>query len=220
MAETTAAFHDFYDPSAKRIAIMGGTFDPIHYGHLVTAEAVRQEFQIDQVLFIPTGRPPHKSTKKVSDPENRYLMTLLATQSNDHFFASRLEIDRTGYTYTIDTIHALKEIYGSDTEIFFITGADAFLQIFNWHNAEELLHSCTFVAATRPGYNKDELLKHVDHIIQNHPLQKFHFIEVPALSISSSDIRERVLEGRSIKYLLPESVESFIHKYHLYKENQ
>ena len=208
---------DFYDPAAKRIAIMGGTFDPIHYGHLVTAEAVRQEFQIDQVLFIPTGRPPHKSAKKVSDPEKRYLMTLLATESNDNFFASRLEIDRSGYTYTIDTIHALKEIYGSDTEIFFITGADAFFQIFNWHNAEELLKSCTFVAATRPGYNKEELLSRVQ-ATQNHPLHKFHFVEVPALAISSSDIRDRVQSGRSIKYLLPESVERFIQKYHLYKE--
>lgn len=209
---------DFYDPHARRIAVMGGTFDPIHYGHLVTAEAVRHEFQIDQVLFIPTGRPPHKSSKKVSDPQERYLMTLLATQSNENFYVSKLEIDRSGFTYTIDTIHALQKIYRPDTEIFFITGADAFYQMFSWHNSEELLHSCTFVAATRPGYNKEELLRRISETVEDHPLQKFHFVEVPALAISSSDIRERVRTGRPVKYLVPESVEDFIRKYHLYQE--
>ena len=220
MTENRAVFHDLYDPRAKRVAVMGGTFDPIHYGHLVTAEAVRQEFQIDQVLFIPTGRPPHKSDRVISDPENRYLMTLLATESNDDFYVSRLEIDRVGYTYTIDTIHALQEIYGPDTEIFFITGADAFYQMFSWHNAEELLASCTFVAATRPGYNKEELMRRILTTHEDNPLRKFHFLEVPALSISSSDIRARIQSGRSIKYLVPESVENFIQKYHLYQKEE
>lgn len=211
---------DYYNPQAKRVAVMGGTFDPIHYGHLVTAEAVRHEFQLDQVLFIPTGKPPHKAADTVSDSENRYLMTLLATESNDHFYASRMEIDRSGFTYTIDTIHALQQIYPVDTEIFFITGADAFYQMFSWHNAEELLKTCTFVAATRPGYQKEELIQRISATIQDHPMQRFHFLEVPALAISSSDIRARVRSGRPIKYLVPEAVENFIKKHRLYQKEE
>ena len=211
---------DYYNPQAKRIAVMGGTFDPIHYGHLVTAEAVRHEFQLDQVLFIPTGKPPHKAADTVSNPESRYLMTLLATESNDHFYASRMEIDRSGFTYTIDTIHALQQIYPTDTEIFFITGADAFYQMFSWHHAEDLLKTCTFVAATRPGYQKEELIQRIHATIQNHPMQKFHFLEVPALAISSSDIRARVRSGYPIKYLVPEAVENFIKKHRLYQKEE
>ena len=211
---------DYYNPQAKRVAVMGGTFDPIHYGHLVTAEAVRHEFQLDQVLFIPTGKPPHKASDTVSDSESRYLMTLLATESNDHFYASRMEIDRSGFTYTIDTIHALQQIYPVDTEIFFITGADAFYQMFSWHNAEELLKTCTFVAATRPGYQKEELIQRISATIQDHPMQRFHFLEVPALAISSSDIRARVRSGRPIKYLVPEAVENFIKKHRLYQKEE
>lgn len=211
---------DYYNPQAKRVAVMGGTFDPIHYGHLVTAEAVRHEFQLDQVLFIPTGKPPHKAADTVSDSESRYLMTLLATESNDHFYASRMEIDRSGFTYTIDTIHALQQIYPADTEIFFITGADAFYQMFSWHNAEELLKTCTFVAATRPGYQKEELIQRISATIQDHPMQRFHFLEVPALAISSSDIRARVRSGRPIKYLVPEAVENFIKKHRLYQKEE
>ncbi len=211
---------DVFNPQARRIAVMGGTFDPIHYGHLVTAEAVRHEFAIDQVLFIPTGQPPHKALGAVSDAESRYLMTLLATESNEHFYASRMEIDRGGFTYTIDTIRALQKIYSPGTEIFFITGADAFYQMFGWHNAEELLGACTFVAATRPGYQKEELIRRIGVTNQDHPRRRFHFLEVPALAISSSDIRERVRNGRPIKYLVPEAVENFIKKHRLYREEE
>lgn len=190
---------------------MGGTFDPIHYGHLVTAEAVRHEFDIDMTLFIPTGRPPHKNNDYVTDPEDRYMMTVLATETHPSFYVSRIEIERVGKTYTIDTINQLKESSPKGTEFFFITGADAFLQIFTWKNPEELLKSCTFIAATRPGYDRSLILNEIKD------KETVHFIEVPALSISSSDIRKRVQEQRPIKYLLPESVENYIYKHNLYR---
>lgn len=199
----------------SRIAVMGGTFDPIHYGHLVTAEAAMQEYAIDRVLFIPSGRPPHKTDKQISSTEDRYLMTELATETNPRFFCSRIEIDRTGYTYTIDTIHELQNLY-PETDIYFITGADAFSEIVTWKNAEELLQSCHFVAATRPGYSRKEATVQIEALLNRHT-ERLHYLEVPALSISSSDIRERVRQGRSIKYLLPEAVETYILKHELYR---
>lgn len=198
-----------------RIAVMGGTFDPIHYGHLVTAEAAMQEYSLERVLFIPSGRPPHKTDKQISSTEDRYLMTELATETNPRFFCSRIEIDRTGYTYTIDTIHELQVMY-PETDIYFITGADAFSEIVTWKNAEELLNSCHFVAATRPGYSRKEAIPQIEALLNRHT-ERLHYLEVPALSISSSDIRERVRQGRTIKYLLPEAVETYILKHELYR---
>ena len=203
------------DQVPKSLAIMGGTFDPIHYGHLVTAEAVRYEFNIDQVFFMPTGHPPHKSQENITHSEHRYLMTVLATATNPHFNVSRLEIDRKGITYTIDTIKDLIRIYGENVELYFITGADALSHIFTWKDAEELLKMCTFVAVTRPEYHKEELIEKVE-IIRNYYQSKIHFLEVPALSISSTNIRDRVKKGMPIKYLLPESVENYIYKFKLY----
>ena len=199
----------------KKVAIMGGTFDPIHYGHLVTAEAVMHEYQIDQVLFIPSGQPPHKTDTQVTSAEHRYIMTLLATETNPRFFSSRIEIDRKGYTYTIDTIRELKELYPS-TEIYFITGADAFSKILTWKNPEMLLSSCHFVAATRPGYSRAKAAPQIEAVMDRHG-DTLHYLEVPALSISSSEIRTRVYEGRPIKYLLPEAVENYIYKHGLYQ---
>ncbi len=194
----------------KNIALMGGTFDPIHYGHLVTAEAVRHEFAIDRTLFIPTGQPPHKKASEVTNAEDRYIMTVLATETHPSFYVSRIEIDRSGKTYTIDTIEQLKESAPKGTSFFFITGADAFLEIFTWKNADTLLKSCTFIAATRPGYDRSAIENRVAEG------ENFHFLEVPALSISSTDIRARVRAGRPIRYLLPESVENYIYKHNLY----
>ncbi len=199
----------------KKIAIMGGTFDPIHYGHLVTAEAVMHEYQIDQVLFIPSGQPPHKTNSQVTSAEHRYLMTLLATETNPRFFSSRIEIDREGYTYTIDTIRELKVMY-PESEIYFITGADAFSNILSWKNPEMLLSSCHFVAATRPGYSRQKAAPKIEAVMEQHA-DTLHYLEVPALSISSSEIRNRVREGRPIKYLLPETVENYIYKHGLYQ---
>ncbi|HHY13329.1 MAG TPA: nicotinate-nucleotide adenylyltransferase [Thermoanaerobacterales bacterium] len=199
-----------------KIGIMGGTFDPIHYGHLVTAEAVRSNFGLDIVLFVPTGRPPHKKTYKVTDSVHRYLMTVLATVTNPFFEVSRVEIDREGFSYTVDTIKELKEIYGESSDLYFISGADAILEIITWKRVDELLDLCYFVAATRPGYELKELDGEIDKIRNLHEKQLFS-LEVPAMAISSTDIRKRVKEGRSIKYLLPESVEYYIKKNKLYK---
>ncbi len=194
----------------RRIGIMGGTFDPIHYGHLVTAEEVRVEFGLTDVIFVPSGRPPHKVSRKITWAEHRYLMTVLATVTNLFFSVSRIEIDRSGPSFAIDTITQFREIFGEDTELFFITGADAFLEMDKWYRAEELVKMCKFVAATRPGYPIEKIDTRFSKYIE--------LIEVPALSISSTDIRKRVMERRSIKYLLPEAVEDYIFKNGLYRD--
>jgi len=201
----------------KKIAIMGGTFDPIHYGHLVTAEAVREKFEIEKVIFIPAGRPPHKKNQNIAHDEHRYLMTVLATVNNSYFDVSRVEIDRPGTTYTIDTIRAIKKIY-NDVEIYFITGADAIGEILTWKEPEELLQLCKFVPVTRPGYNKDNLIKKFSEISSRFGIN-LDFTEVPSLAISSTDIRNRVKSGKTIKYLLPEEVEKYILKFDIYKND-
>ncbi|ADD02134.1 nicotinate-nucleotide adenylyltransferase [Thermoanaerobacter sp. CM-CNRG TB177] len=201
-----------------RLGIMGGTFDPIHYGHLVTAEAVRAEFKLDKVIFVPAGNPPHKVKRKVTDKKHRYLMTILATITNPFFEVSTIEIDREGYTYTIDTIKEFKKIYGDKTQLYFITGADAVLEILTWKSADELLKMCNFVAATRPGVEGDRIDEELNKIRKFYG-NVIYKVTVPSLAISSTDIRERVAGGRPIKYLLPESVERYIQKYGLYKKD-
>ena len=194
----------------KRIGLMGGTFDPIHYGHLVTAEAACSHFDLDKVIFVPSGAPPHKSEQKVSPAVDRYLMTVMATVTNPLFEVSSFEMDKEGLSYTIDTVRHFKSIMG-DCEIYFITGADAIFEIYGWKDSKELLKMCDFIAATRPGYK----FFGVDQVFKE-DIDKLHFFEVPALSISSTDIRKRVKENRPIKYLLPDSVATFINKAKLY----
>ncbi len=194
---------------------MGGTFDPIHYGHLVAAEAVRDEFNIDHVLFVPTGKQPFKDASQITDGEHRYLMAVLATAGNPNFTVSRLEIDRKGETYTIDTVSEIRKMCNYGTEIFFITGADAVLQLLAWKDAEELLKMCRFVAVTRPGYSHEKLFEHAVHIRKEYS-GKIHFLEIPALSISSTDIRSRVRTEMSVKYLIPDLVSEYIGKNSLY----
>jgi len=201
--------------NTTRIAIMGGTFDPVHYGHLVTAEAVRQEFNVHEVRFIPTGSPPHKDQHRVSPPWHRYMMTALATSSNPYFVTSALEIDRGGKSYTIDTVRELRKELGQQAQFYFITGADAVLEILTWKEPEALLSMCDFVAVTRPGYSKERLLEHAQKL-GNEFGGKVHFLEVPALAISSSDVRARVFLEKSAKYLIPDSVLDYIHKHGLY----
>lgn len=196
---------------------MGGTFDPIHYGHLVTAEAVRDNFKLQKVLFMPTKNPPHKMHRLTTDSYHRYLMTVLATITNPYFEVSRLEIEREGITYTVDTIRELRQIHGEDAEIFFITGADAILEILTWHNVDELLEMCEFVAATRPGFYDNDMNKKLEEIKSKYN-KEIHRIEVPSLAISSTDIRNRIKNNKTIRYLLPESVEYYIRKYNLYME--
>lgn len=203
----------------KKLAIMGGTFDPIHIGHLMTAEEVRSEFGIDQVVFIPTGHPPHKDCRRVTDSEHRYLMSVLATVENPSFHVSRIEIDRPGTTYTVDTIERIKEAYPSGVKIYFITGADAVHEILTWKRVDELMKICEFVAVTRPGYKRRQLKEKVETLQESFQC-KVHYLEVPALAISSSDIRNRVREVKPIKYLVTEAVEKYIQKLELYSDKE
>ena len=199
-----------------RLGIMGGTFDPIHYGHLVTAEGARYALGLEKVIFIPAGRPPHKPNYSITEPWDRYRMTCLAVASNPSFQASTLEVDRPGPSYTIDTVRAMSRLYPGAL-VYFITGADALLEILTWKDFEILLTECRFVAATRPGYRLSELLNRLDRLPESLK-QNILCMEVPALAISSTDIRQRVREGRPIKYLLPESVEDYILKNFLYRQ--
>lgn len=200
---------------SNRIGIMGGTFDPIHYGHLVAAEVVRAEFGLDKVIFIPAGRPPHKQSQSITGSEHRYCMTVLATSSNPDFEVSRIEVDKNELTYTINTVKDLKRIYGENSEIYFITGADAVLELLTWYKIRELLTLCKFIAVTRPGFDKRDLEQKVAEITSKYD-GEIICIEVPLLAISSTDIRERHRNGKPIKYLLPEAVEEYIEKNQLY----
>ncbi len=197
-----------------RLGIMGGTFDPIHFGHLVAAEEALVHFNLDRVIFMPTGRPAFKEGTKVSAAEHRYLMTVLATTANPDFDVSRLEIERPGLTYTVDTLLALHERYGPSTELFFVTGADAVWDIVSWKDADKIAGLTTFIAATRPGYDLEAAsLAHQEAATRF----KIEYLEVPALAISSTDIRERVADRRPIRYLTPEPVAAYINKYGLYR---
>jgi nicotinate-nucleotide adenylyltransferase len=190
---------------------MGGTFDPIHHGHLLTAEEAAVQFGLEQVIFVPTGQPWMKADREVSPAEDRYLMTVIATASNPRFTVSRIEIDRAGPTYTVDTLRALRELHPG-AELFFVTGADAMLEIFQWKDPGELLSLAHFIAATRPGY---DLAHFQAEARAAHP--NVTVMNIPALAISSTDIRQRVREGRPIRYLVPEGVKSYIEKAGLYR---
>jgi nicotinate-nucleotide adenylyltransferase len=197
---------------------MGGTFDPIHQGHLVTAEEARVQFGLDHVVFVPNRHPPNKDPADLTHPEHRYLMTFLATVSNPQFSVSRIEIDRAGASYTIDTIRALSQQYPEAT-LYYITGADAILQVLRgeWEQSAELLRMCQFIAATRPGFALDlETLR--TNNATGGPLENVHVMTIPALAISSTDIRARVRTGRPIKYLVPDAVEAYIVKHALYRQ--
>ena len=201
----------------KKVGIMGGTFDPVHFGHLVTAEFVREEFKLDKVVFVPSGKPPHKEEKNISLAKHRYLMTILATTTNPFLEVNDTEIMRPGYSYTVDTIAQFQMEYGKETDLYFITGADAMLEILFWRNFEKLISMCIFVAATRPGFDLAPLDKQLE-VFPPSTKGKFLKFEVPALSISSTGIRKRVVQGKTIKYLLPEAVEQYIYKNNLYRE--
>lgn len=195
-----------------RLGIMGGTFDPIHYGHLVAAEEALVQFSLDRVVFMPTGEPARKTHRNVTPAEHRYLMTVIATASNPDFAVSRLEVDRPGVTYTVDTMLELRAIHGPETELFFITGADAILDILTWKDSARLAGTCTLIAATRPGYDLSQL--------SQQPGAKafsIEVMEVPALAISSTDIRERIAARRPVRYLLPEAVATYVRKNRLYE---
>ena len=210
-------YEDAVDNGQSRIGIMGGTFDPIHYGHLAAAEAARIEFGLCKVIFMPAGNPPHKQSQAISDAEHRYRMTALATSSNSGFEVSRLEVDKAGITYTFDTMKELRNIYGEAPAIYFITGADAVLELLTWYKLGELLTLCKFIAVTRPGFDICKLEQKIAEITSKYD-GEIICLEVPLLEISSTDIRERIRSGKPVKYLLPEEVEAYIHKNGLYKE--
>jgi nicotinate-nucleotide adenylyltransferase len=187
---------------------MGGTFDPVHHGHLVAASEVQNLFALDEVAFVPSGDPWQKAGTDVSPAEHRYLMTVIATASNPRFWVSRADIDRPGPTYTIDTLRDLAAEH-TDAELFFITGADALEQIVSWKDADELFEMAHFIAVTRPGYVLSD-----DHL----PRDAVSLVEVPAMAISSSACRERVRADRPVWYLVPDGVVQYIAKHRLYRE--
>ncbi|MCA2217882.1 nicotinate-nucleotide adenylyltransferase [Wangella sp. NEAU-J3] len=190
----------------RRIGIMGGTFDPIHHGHLVAASEVAARFDLEEVVFVPTGEPWQKGV--VSPAEDRYLMTVIATASNPRFHVSRADIDRDGPTYTIDTLRDLDAVYGPDAELYFITGADALERILSWKDALEMLSLARFVGVTRPGFVLSDA-----HL----PADTVTLVEVPAMAISSSDCRARVAAGKPVWYLVPDGVVQYIAKRGLYR---
>jgi nicotinate-nucleotide adenylyltransferase len=196
---------------SRRIGVMGGTFDPIHHGHLVAAEEARWQFDLDRVVFVPTGRPWQKPVG-VSPAEDRYRMTVLATASNPAFTVSRLEVDHQGPTYTVDTLRRLRAAQPAGTRLFFITGADAVLQILTWKEPDQVLALAEFIAATRPGFDLDRLIGQVPGAAG-----RVHRMEIPALAISSSDLRTRVARGAPIQYLVPDEVARYIHDHALYQ---
>jgi len=193
----------------RRVGVMGGTFDPVHHGHLVAASEVQAWFGLDEVVFVPTGQPWQKQEREVSAAEDRYLMTVIATASNPRFWVSRVDIDREGPTYTIDTLRDLKREL-PDADLYFITGADALSDIFTWRDADELFELAHFVGCTRPGFPMDRsTLKGIPH-------DRVTIVEIPALAISSSDCRARRMRGEPVWYLVPDGVVQYITKYALY----
>ena len=197
-----------------KVGIMGGTFDPIHLGHLATAESVREIFQLDEILFIPAARPPHKVEKLVTPEVHRLMMTFLATQSNEKFHVSPMEILREGLSYTLETVNELHKKFGESTELFFIIGADSLKDLPTWYQSKELVQKCHFIATTRPNVKVGvtELKKFFGKLFK----EKIHQATTPGIEISSTEIRRRVKEGLSIKYLVPEVVEEYIRKERLY----
>lgn len=197
-----------------RLGIMGGTFDPIHNGHLVAAEQACNDLDLDVVVFVPAGSPAFKQDRRVSSPEDRHAMTLLATADNPRFLVSRMEVDRPGVTYTVDTLELLRAYYPDNVELYFITGADAIIDIITWRDAARIAQLAHLVGATRPGYDLESArasiaASGIDFTVS--------YLEVPALAISSSDLRVRVARGQSLRYLTSDAVLGYIEKRGLYE---
>jgi nicotinate-nucleotide adenylyltransferase len=195
---------------------MGGTFDPIHHGHLVAASEVADRFYLDEVVFVPTGQPWQKQGRQVTAAEDRYLMTVIATASNPRFSVSRVDIDRGGATYTKDTLRDL-QAQNTDAELFFITGADALGSILSWQNWEDLFSMARFVGVSRPGFELD--VKHIAEAMAELPADALTLVEIPALAISSTDCRKRAAGSRPIWYLVPDGVVQYVSKRGLYRQD-
>ena len=224
-----------------RLGVMGGTFNPIHYGHLVAANEVREAFGLEKIIFVPAAAPPHKDQSEIAEPRHRLMMTVLATVSNPRFVVSAVEVDRPGTSYSVETIATLKALYPATQSLYFILGIDAFLELASWRQPDVLLRSCDIIVTGRPGYNLLQLatipLQRLSTIypylsfelsggetgtrlprvrVSDTPYEIF-FQEISALEISSTHIRQRVKRGQSIAYLLPETVEAYIRTYQLYR---
>ncbi|WP_018831788.1 nicotinate-nucleotide adenylyltransferase [Salinispora tropica] len=193
----------------RRVGIMGGTFDPIHHGHLVAASEVADRFGLDEVIFVPTGQPWQKADEPVSPAEDRYLMTVIATASNPRFQVSRVDIDRSGPTYTIDTLRDLRAVCGAKVQLFFITGADALEKILSWKDLDEAFELAHFIGVTRPGFRLSDA-----HL----PADTVSLVQVPAMAISSTDCRARVSRSAPLWYLVPDGVVQYIAKRRLYQQ--
>ena len=199
----------------KKVAIMGGTFDPIHYGHLLAAERVREEFELDCIFFIPSGNPPHKSYEKMASAEDRYKMVESAVESNPKFEILDVEVRREGYSYTIDTVKQLKELLGADCNVCFIVGADNAGDILSWKKSSELIKEIEFIIVNRPGEWEERFKDNIAKIIENGA--KVNVLEIPMVPINSTEIRERIRSGKSISYILPKEVEDYINENRLYR---
>ncbi|MCA0297303.1 MAG: nicotinate-nucleotide adenylyltransferase [Actinobacteria bacterium] len=210
MSETPIAWEES-GTRRLRLGVMGGTFDPIHHGHLVAASEVQARFALDEVVFVPTGQPWQKADRDVSQAEDRYLMTTIATASNPRFSVSRVDIERPGPTYTVDTLRDIGTLRGPELDLFFITGADALSQILTWKGVDQLFDLAHFVGVSRPGVPLGE--NDIAHL----PEDKVTLLEVPALTISSTACRERVAEGLPIWYLVPDGIVQYIAKRGLYR---
>ena len=196
--------------TTNRIAVMGGTFNPIHYAHLISAEQVRTGLGYDKILFIPSARPPHKvADADIIEPEHRYQMVLSAIAENPHFEVSRIEVERAGPSYTIETLKALKKRYGETTELAWIIGADSLIEYKVWRDFDEVLTQCVMIATTRPSYDLNRVPLEIRKRVTTFP--------ITGVDISATVIRERVRKGLSIRYLVPEDVQAYIHRYQLYQ---
>ena len=193
----------------RRIGVMGGTFDPVHHGHLSAANEVANLFSLDEVVFVPTGQPWQKADRDVSPAEDRYLMTVVATASNPRFSVSRIDVDRPGPTYTIDTLREMRATHGADAELYFITGADALSQILGWRSADELFELAHFIGVSRPGYEPVDVSRFPEGVVT--------LVAAPELAISSTDCRARVAQGHSLWYLVPDGVVQYVEKRRLYR---
>lgn len=199
----------------QRIGIMGGTFDPIHYGHLYIAECARYRFKLESVVFIPAGEPAHKHRKNIVDAFHRLEMTRLAVQSNPFFSLSDIEVKRCGPTYTVDTLEHLHQETGETTEFFFITGADAIIEILTWKDVNRVFELCQFIAVTRPGYSLDKMQEVLSQLEPRFH-SKIHIHETSGIMVSSTEIRQSIARSEPVRYLLPEKVEQYILAHDLY----
>lgn len=200
----------------KRIGIMGGTFNPIHKGHLALAKTAKREFALDQIIFIPSGKPPHKALGDVVNKEDRFNMVKLTIGKRKKYSVSRLELDRPGYSYAVDTFNALKEKFGKETKLFYIMGMDSINEILDWKKPLELFKLCEFIVGTRPGSR----VRTLKRLLKFPPLQKevdkIHLMELKE-DISASEIRNRLKNGKSVRELLPRVVANYIKEHRLYQ---